>query len=725
MNAATAFFQENPIGLFTLLLAIILTVPPLFQKLRLPDLVGLLAAGVVFGSNGLGWLSNESETITLLSDIGVVYLLFVAGLEIDLEEFQKIKHRSMGFGLLTFTIPLITGTIIGRFFGFGWNASVLMGSLLASHTPLGYPIVRSLGVVSDESVIVTIGGTIFTDIGSLLVLALCVALNTGDLTLVSGAQLLGAIALYVAIVFFGLDRIGRAFFKRSGDNEGNQFLFILLALFLCAVGAEIAGVEKIVGAFLAGLAVNNVLPEGEVKERVIFIGSVLFIPIFFVDMGLLIDLPAFVRTLSAIWLCLAIVLGLVLSKLAAALITRQLYRYSWAQTMTIWSLSLPQVAATLAATLVGYREGLLNDAVLNSVLVLMLVTATLGPLITAQAAARLAEAPGLDASLEETGALALSHESLTLLVPVANPQTEQPLLQLAARLVNQGGSGRLIPLAVVTATSALGDRQLAVGMARAQALIERAESLAQAIGVNATPLLRIDDNIAQGITRAAREERADLILMGWGRSNTLQSRLLGSVIDSVCWTAHCPVAVTRLVSSGPDGNDTEQQVAMAKTFRRILVPLKNLSENTVGQVQLAERLALDTDGQITLLHVYPPRTPRQQIAQFKERMYTWVSTYRRRAHIQIELVPSAAIAAVISRMANSHDLVILRSTRRQTAGGLRVASDISARLIAELTCSVILLSNPAYSAHGLLSWGDRGEQRRQAGASIAEGEASI
>ncbi|HEY9764448.1 MAG TPA: cation:proton antiporter [Trichocoleus sp.] len=698
MDVVLAFFRENPIGLFTLLLAIILAVPPLVQKLGLPDLVGLLAAGLIFGPHGLGWLNNESETMSLLSDIGVVYLLFVAGLEIDLEEFNKIRHKSMGFGLLTFFLPLITGTIIGRVFGFGWNAAVLIGSLLASHTPLGYPIVRNAGAVRDESVVVTIGGTIFTDIGSLLLLALCVALNTGELTAATGIRLLSVIAFYVFLVLFSLDRVGRVFFRRSGDNEGNQFLFILLALFVSAVGAEVAGIEKIVGAFLAGLAVNNVLPEGEVKEKVIFVGSVLFIPIFFVDMGLLIDLPAFIRTLSAIWLCLAIVVGLIGSKFLAAFFTRLLYRYNWAQTMTIWSLSMPQVAATLAATLVGYRVGLLNEAVLNSVLVMMLITATLGPFITAKSAPILAAAlaeRGLAA--ETTGALALAKEGLTLVVPVANPQTEQPLICLAAHLVRDG-SGHLLPLAVVTANAALGERQLAEGMARGRQLVARAESMTQTMKVQATPMLRIDDNVAQGITRAAREQQADLILMGWGRNNTFQSRLFGSVIDSVCWSAHCPVVVIRMVDE-------------PSNFRRILVPLKNLSEYALQQIQLAERLALANEGQITLLHVYHPRTPASQITHFKEQLSRWISSSRPELSTEIELVPAVAIAPVISRFSKSHDLVILRSTRRQTSAGLLVASDITNRLISDLACSVMMVSNPQNPPSGMSTWTDNRNQR--------------
>ena len=173
-------FNSSPIVPFTLLLLVILTLPPLFERLKLPGLVGLLFAGIIFGPNGLNLLNAETETMMLLSDIGKIYLMFVAGLEIDLEEFRKTKNRSLGFGIATFIIPLVTGIAIAYSFGMGLNASVLVGSLLASHTLLAYPIVNRLGVVGNEAVTVTIGATIFTDIAALLVLAICVSIHAGD-----------------------------------------------------------------------------------------------------------------------------------------------------------------------------------------------------------------------------------------------------------------------------------------------------------------------------------------------------------------------------------------------------------------------------------------------------------------------------------------------------------------------------------------------------------------
>ena len=380
---------REPIFTFALLLGIILLVPPIFEKLKLPGLVGLLVAGVVFGSSGLGLLNSKSETMILLADIGKIYLMFMAGLEIDLEQFRRTRNRSLGFGSATFAIPLIGGIIVGRIFGFGWNTSVLIGSLLASHTLLAYPIIKRLGVVNNEAVTVTIGATIFTDIGALLVLAICLGVNEGNFTPVDFVRLIGFLVIYSLVVLFGLDRLGRAFFRRSQSDRGSQFLFVLLAVFVASMGADLIGVEKIVGAFLTGLAVNDVIGDGPVKEKIEFVGSVLFIPIFFVDMGLLIDLDAFQDIFRSVSIPLSIVAALLLSKFLAAFMAKLAYRYSWQQTLTMWSLSLPQVAATLAAALIAFQAEIINERVFNSVILLMLVTSLAGPLITSRAAAQL------------------------------------------------------------------------------------------------------------------------------------------------------------------------------------------------------------------------------------------------------------------------------------------------------------------------------------------------
>ncbi|MCL6750145.1 cation:proton antiporter [Nostoc sp. CCCryo 231-06] len=684
---------DSPIVTFTILLTVIFIVPPIFERLRLPGLVGLLVAGILLGQNGLKLLNHESETINLLSDIGKLYLMFVAGLEIDLEQFRKTRNRSIGFGTLTFLVPLIAGIAIGRLFNFGWNASFLIGSLLASHTLLAYPIVSRLGVVANEAVTVTIGATIFTDTGALLVLAICVGIHKGEFSALSLATLLGGLAIYSAVVLFGFDWVGKQFFRRSGDEQSNQFLFILLALFLASVGAQVIGVEKIVGAFLAGLAVNDVLGRSPVKEKIEFIGSVLFIPCFFVDMGLLINIPAFIKTLSSVWLTVVIVVALIGSKFIAAFLAKLLYRYNMAEMLTMWSLSLPQVAATLAATLVAYQtlnpagERLISEAVLNSVIVLMLVTAILGPIITAQVASSLQ----LSQSDVETDSLTTwwqgNEEQLveknqypfTVVVPIYNPQTQRYLIEMAALLASHE-SGRIVPLAITKAHVQMDDPQLVTALDQSRERLNLAIEISQEFEVEVSPAIRIDDDAALGISRTSREQNASLVVMGWSRTTGLRARLFGNVIDSVFWSSHCPVAVTRLLSS-------------PKTIERILVPVGDLTRQTIGALRFAQILADANQAEVVLLHVCDRKSPPNRVEKFVSQLSDIASKSQLEVKTNIQTIRGDDVARTIIREAQAFDLAVLRSVRYRTAGGLAV-SEVTTQLIRELKCSIVLLGEP-------------------------------
>ncbi len=689
MESILHVFQEEPIAPFVVLLAIILVVPPLFERIRLPGLVGLLVSGVILGPSGLNLIQATSPAMKLLSDIGLVYLMFVAGLEIDLVLFRKTKHRSATFGSFTFLVPLIFGTIVGRIFNFDWNGSILIGSLFASHTLLAYPIVSRLGVVSNEAVTVTVGATIFTDIGALLVLAICIGIHAGDFSPAKFFTLIGLLIAYTAIVLIGLNWVGREFFRRSGDEEGNQFLFVLLAVFLAAVGAQLIGVEKIVGAFLAGLAVNGVVGDGPVKEKVVFIGSVLFIPIFFVNMGLLIKISEFIRSLTtpqSLALTVVIVIGLITSKFIAALLAKLVFRYRWREMMVMWSLSLPQVAATLAATLVGYRAGLLSEAVLNSVIVLMLVTSTLGPILTARFAPDLVVA-------ETDSALAVgsmkwgvpADTPFVAVVPVYNPQTEGYLIELAA-LIARHYAGRIVPLSIAAAHTHMNDPQLTATLQRSEALLATAVRLSEAVKVDVEPLIRIDDGIAQGISRASREQKAHLVVVGWGQRSGFQARLLGNVIDSILWSSHCPVAICRLTVA-------------PTSIQRILVPIENLTQRSLQVLQLAQVIAAETQAQVTLLHVCNRSIPSSKIAWIQSQLSLLANRVEASTPPEIVVKPDDDIGRVILAVAKTHDLVVLRAAPRIASAGGLVVSNITTQIAQRLTGSVIMLGEPQAAAN--------------------------
>jgi nucleotide-binding universal stress UspA family protein len=554
-------------------------------------------------------------------------------------------------------------------------------------------------VINNEAVVVTIGATIFTDIGSLLVLAICVGINKGNFNTLSLFSLLLALLLYSALILFGFNWLGKEVFRRSGDQEGSQFLFTLLVVFVSALGAELIGVEKIIGAFLAGLAVNSVIGEGPVQEKILFVGNVLFIPIFFVDIGLLIDLPAFIRSLGALELTLAIVTGLIFSKFLAALLAQLAYRYSWREGIVMWSLSMPQVAATLAATFVGYREGMLTEDVLNSVIVLMLITATLGPLITARTA------PGLlplesgdslsngsgeaanqpDAVLTTQQSQASLLQPLAIVVPVYNPNTQRALIQLGALLAGQ--SGQLIPLAVTLGHAHMDVPELDEALQRSHSLLTEAAQLSQEFGAIAKPLLRIDDDIAQGISRASREQQATLIVMGWSRTEGFRLRLFGSLIERVLWSAHCPVAITRLLHSPTE-------------IRQILVPIETPTRQALQAIQFAANLAQANQATLTLLHVSEPYSLAERERWLKSQ-FEWlaaqVSSVQPDVVPQVEIICAKDIVGTILNYAQSADLVVLRASRQRNAnaniGELNLGS-LTPVLIRQLQCSVIMLGEP-------------------------------
>jgi len=674
---------KEPIVSFAILLVVILVVPILFERLRLPGLVGLVFSGLVLGSSGWNLFQLDSPMINLLSDIGLVYLLFVAGLEIDIQQFRRRKSRAFGFGSLTFSVPLVVGTLIGHTFGFGWNTSILIGSLFTSYTLLAYPIISRLGVVNNEAVTVTIGATIFTDIGAVLILAVCVAFaQAGTFSLAKLLTLSGWLTIYSVAVLVGFDWAGKEFFRRSGDDEGNKFLFVLLSVFLAAVGAQLIGVDKIVGAFLAGLAVNEAVGEGPVKEKVVFVGSVLFIPIFFIDLGLLIDLPVLVNSLDTLKLTLLIVVGLIASKFIAAFLAKLVYRYDWQEMLTMWSLSVPQVATTLAATLVGYRAELLPLEVLHSIIVLMLVTSTLGPLITSRIAVGLTSSPDEkpaptsppDQNTEET------NSAFTIVVPIYNPQTQQYLIEMAALLARQA-NGTIVPLAIAPAAAHMDAPQLEASLQRSERLLAKATAQGRVLGVEVEPLLRIDDAFAQGISRAAREQKASLIVMGWGKRTGLRARLFGNVIDGVLWASHCPVAVTRLMES-------------PKKIQRILVPVENLTAPSLQPVQFAQMLAEANQSHITVLNVCDRRTSSSKIASKRSHLSLLVSKLTLPNTPEIQIIAHENVAQAILQAARLYDLVVLPFTRNRTSPGGLTISDVTTQLASQLTCSIIMLGEP-------------------------------
>jgi len=393
ITSMVAFSQVTVLQLpilvrFALVMVIFLLIPPLCRRVRLPACVGLLLAGVALGPSGLRTLPQSAPVAEFFAEIGRLLLMFFAGAEIDLSQFRRTGKRSMVFGGLTFSIPLVIGAVVAMLAGYTLLAAVLVGSLLASHTLLGFPIVQRMKLVTDEAVAVTVGGTVFTDLASLLVLAICLPIHTSGFSASGFAIQVIELIIYIPLVLFGLSKLGH-WLLRKGDSKERQILLLFLIIAFAGIGAEAINLEGIIGAFLAGLAVNRALGHGEAKTELEFLGNTLFIPAFFVSIGFLIDVRVFLQTLiGRPWLVVGIVGGLIAAKFVAARLTQRLFGYSPTQGGMIWSLSLPQVAATLAAALVAFQARnaagvrLIDEPILNTILVMVVVTSILGPILT-------------------------------------------------------------------------------------------------------------------------------------------------------------------------------------------------------------------------------------------------------------------------------------------------------------------------------------------------------
>jgi len=381
---------------FAVGLGLIVIVPQVSRRLRLPAVVGFLLCGVLFGPHGLGVIGTVRPIADFFGELGKLLLMFMAGLEVDLALFRRVKTRAISFGFITTFTPLILGAVVGFTFGYGALAAIVIGSLLASHTLLASYVIARLGLTKLEPITVTYGATVFSDTCSLIVFAICAGTFQRGFSVSGVAIQLVEIAAFVLFMLFGLSRIGSVVLRRVEKDDSAYFAVMLGILAVAAVLAQVIQLPGIVGAFLSGLALNEATQEKKPKEELRFLGNTLFIPIFFITTGFLVDPRGLVESFrSDLGLVAAIIGALLLGKFIAAEVAGRRFHYTRDERLTVWSLTLPQVAATLAATLVAYdtfdasHQRLLDNRMLNVVLALMLFTSILGPVLTEHFAPRL------------------------------------------------------------------------------------------------------------------------------------------------------------------------------------------------------------------------------------------------------------------------------------------------------------------------------------------------
>ncbi|TVR03236.1 MAG: cation:proton antiporter [Deltaproteobacteria bacterium] len=517
---------SDPVQIFALVMVIILVAPLVFTRLRIPGIVGLIVVGALVGPSAAGWLERD-ETIQLLGTVGLLYLMFTAGLSMDLGQFQKLRGRSVGFGLVSFAIPMVLALIVGtQVMGYSMATSLLLGSVVGSHTLLAYPMAVRLGIAQSPAVTVTTGGTLVTDTLSLLVLAVVVANAAGDADrafwVTFGAGLV-AFLIYIMVV---VPRVGRLFFRTVRNEPTTEFGFLLVILFVTAVLAEVAGLAPIVGAFAAGLALNSLVPDtGTLMGRIQFVGEALFIPFFLLSVGMLVDFSVLFGELG-VWITAAVFTGLVvIGKASAAWTAGLVLRMRSFESWTMTGLTIPQAAATLAVTLIAFElfdpsgERVFSAEMVNGVVIMILATCLVGPSLVERFGRQLALA-------EEERPYDPSDAPERILIPLANPATADALIDLS--LMIRRGNEPLFPLTVARDGADV-DAQVAAS----ERLLAHAVKHAAAADVPVNPLTRVDMNVAAGIVRAVKERRASTIVIGWNGKVTTRDRMFGSVLDQL------------------------------------------------------------------------------------------------------------------------------------------------------------------------------------------------
>lgn len=525
----------DPVLIVALAVGIFLVAPALVERARLPGMVGLILAGAVVGPNGLNLLAR-SNTIVLLGTVGLLYLMFMAGVEIDLHGFRRYRNRSLIFGALTFALPQFIGMAVMRGLGYGWPASILIASMFASHTLLAYPIATRFGLAKNQAVTTAVGGTIITDTAALLVLAVVAASTRGTLDAAFWIRLVVLLTLYVAAVWYGLPWVARRVFRHDRAGAGSEYLFVLLALFGGAFLAEAVGMEGIVGAFLVGLSLNRLIPEhGVLANRLHFFGNTFFIPFFLLSVGMLVDVRVLAGSPRGWIVMLAMTATVTFTKWGAAMAAQRLFGYSREEGWAIFGLTVVQAAATLAAALVGREIGLIDDAVLNGVIMMILATVVIGPLVVERFGRRIAlqeaEQPYQPGTAPQR-----------IMVPMAKPASARSLMDLALAIREPESAEPIFPLTVVPADPGRSAEFVALG----ERMLSHAVAHAASVGVPVVPVTRVDDNFAHGIARGMTETRTSTVVIGWDGRRYGSGGIFGSVLDRLLEQTREQVIVAKL-----------------------------------------------------------------------------------------------------------------------------------------------------------------------------------
>ena len=562
-NLSLTLPVTDPTWIFLLVLLIILFAPILLNKLRIPHIIGMILAGLVIGEHGFNILVRDSS-FELFGKVGLYYIMFLAGLEMNMGDFKKNRGKAVMLGLLAFIIPIGIGLVTNMMLlKYSLVTSVLLASMYASHTLVAYPIVIRYGVSRHRSVSIAVGGTAVTDTLTLLVLAVVGGLFKGESGGLFWLWLLIKVVFLGALIMYSFPRIGRWFFRRYDDNV-MQFIFVLAMVFLGAGLMEFVGMEGILGAFLAGLVLNRLIPHvSPLMNHLEFVGNALFIPYFLIGVGMLIDIHVIFGQGDALKVAAVMITVALVGKWIASWLTQKIYKMAPIERELMFGLSNAQAAATLAAVLVGYNiilpggERLLNEDVLNGTVLLILVTCVVSSFITERAARKIAMC---EAHLEEERTV----EAERILIPIANPDTIEYLMNLSLLIRDTKQKDNLLALNVIN------DNNTSEGLElRGKRYLEKAAMITASADVPLRQITRYDLNIASGIIHTAKEYEVTDVIIGLHRKVNIVDSFFGMLAENLLKGLHREVMIAKFLIP-------------INTIRRIIIAVPPKAEYEAG-----------------------------------------------------------------------------------------------------------------------------------------------
>lgn len=558
---------DNPVLIFFIVLAIILLAPIVLNRFRIPHIIGLIIAGIIIGPHGLHLLARDSS-FEIFGQVGILYLMFLAGIEMDI--FSLIRNRKPGiiFGLLTFGIPMILGTVASHYLlHLDWLISMLLSSMFASHTLISYPIVSRYGINRYAPVTVAVAGTIFAILGSLIVFAIVTGSLSGDTSTTYWVAFVIKVIAYALFIIFVYPHLIRWFFKTYSDNV-MQFIFVLALVFLSSFIAEFIGLLSIIGAFFAGIILNRYIPSvSPLMNRLEFVGNALFIPYFLIGVGMMIDLGIIVEHPELLLVAVIMCFIAVSTKWIAAWMIQRIFHYTATDRRLIFGITSAKAAVSLAAVIVGRQLGVFDDAILNGTIIMILVTCTVSSILTERASSKIV----VQLQDQELSPAESAVNEERILIPVANPATVERLVNMALLMKKPKRNTPIYALYV-------NDDSKTSNQYASQRILQQASKAASAADAQLVPISRYDLNIASGILNTVKEHNISEIVLGLHHKANIVDSFFGSKIENMLRGTHKMIWITKC-STPPD------------TTSRIIVSVPPMAEYETGFATWIDRLA--------------------------------------------------------------------------------------------------------------------------------------